>query len=351
MCLALSAAKVEDRMVRSISLTRSWHVLVRIGIATIAVAAATALQLPVEIEVPGEPFLLNFVIVIMAAVAFGRVPGFFAVVESTIASLLFAEPGYSFKVTHAIDLLVIEIYAVVAALSVEAICRLVDGALAEKSEANSAHLLLREMKHRVANDLAAVAATLSVSTTKSLDTQSREIFRQTLNQVQIFSFVHRELSLDDSRTSNISSKVFVERLGKILKETVPRDIEAVFEHADNEFSLSQSQAVTLGLIINELVTNSLKYAFQDRRGGRIDVVIHEHLGDCYLRVSDNGCGFEGNVKGTGQGIKLLSALTQNLEGVLDLHSSSDGTTASIRFPICPATSRKRRVEYARAPVH
>jgi len=74
-------------MLRWITLTRSWHLLVRIGIATLAVAAATALQLPVEIEVPGEPFLLNFIVVVLSAVIFGRTPGFFAVAETSLASL------------------------------------------------------------------------------------------------------------------------------------------------------------------------------------------------------------------------------------------------------------------------
>ena len=136
-------------MLRWITLTRSWHLLVRIGIATIAVAAATALQLPVEIEVPGEPFLLNFIVVVVSAVVFGRTPGFVTVAETTLASLLYFEPFYSFKLTHAVHLLAIEAYAVVAAASVEAFCRLVDSALTEKSEANSARIRHEETQQRL----------------------------------------------------------------------------------------------------------------------------------------------------------------------------------------------------------
>jgi len=120
-------------MLQLITLARSWRPLARIGIATITVAAATALQLPVGADFPGEPFLLYFVAVVASASVLGRAAGFVAVAETSIVSLLYHEPIYSLKVTRSIDLLGIEIYAVVAALSVEAFCRLVDSALAEKS--------------------------------------------------------------------------------------------------------------------------------------------------------------------------------------------------------------------------
>jgi PAS domain S-box-containing protein len=131
-------------MLRWVTLARSWHPLVRSGIATIAVAATTGLQLPVEVNFPGQPFLLYFVAVVASASVLGRTAGFVAVAETSIASLLFYDPAYSLKVTHTVDLLAIEIYAVVAALSVEAFCRLVDSALAEKSAAISAQACLAD---------------------------------------------------------------------------------------------------------------------------------------------------------------------------------------------------------------
>jgi PAS domain S-box-containing protein len=127
-------------MLRWITIARSWHVVVRIGIATILVAAATALQLPVGADIPGKPFLLYFVAVVASASALGRTAGFVAMAETSIVSLFYHDPIYSLKVTRTIDLLAIEIYAAVAALSVEAFCRLVDSALAEKSAAISARM-------------------------------------------------------------------------------------------------------------------------------------------------------------------------------------------------------------------
>jgi PAS domain S-box-containing protein len=131
-------------MLQWITVARSWHLLARIGIVTIAVAVATALQLPVEINFPGQPFLLYFVAVVASASVLGRIASFVAVAETSIVALIFHEPAYSLKLVNPIDLLAIEIYAVLAALCVEAFCRLVDSALAEKSAAVSAEARLAD---------------------------------------------------------------------------------------------------------------------------------------------------------------------------------------------------------------
>src|SRR5215467_11826016 len=136
-------------MLRLIAAARSWHVLIRAGIATAAVAAATALQLPVEIVVPGEPFLLNFIVVVTSSIFLGPTAGFLAVAETSIASLLFLEPSYFFRIHQAVDLLAIVAYAIIAAGSTQAFCRLVDGALAERSEASLARHEQEEAQARL----------------------------------------------------------------------------------------------------------------------------------------------------------------------------------------------------------
>jgi PAS domain S-box-containing protein len=148
-------------MLQWIKLARSWHVLVRVGLATIVVAATTGLQLAVEVNFPGQPFLLYFVAVVASASVLGRTAGFVAVAETSIASLLFYDPAYSLKVTHTVDLLAIEIYAVVAALSVEAFCRLVDGAISAEARLADHEVELKitrnsEARFRATFDTAAV---------------------------------------------------------------------------------------------------------------------------------------------------------------------------------------------------
>jgi PAS domain S-box-containing protein len=139
----------EGRMLEWIKLARSWNLPARIGVATIVVAAATALQLALP-DFPDQPFLLYFVAVAASASMLGRTAGFVAVAETSIASMLYHHPVYSLKLTYTVDLLATAIYGVFAALSVEALCRLVDTALAEKSAAISARLKYREAEARLA---------------------------------------------------------------------------------------------------------------------------------------------------------------------------------------------------------
>ena len=157
-------------MFRWITVARSWHVLVRIGIATIVVATAAGLQLlPIGIEVPGEPFLLNFIAVVVSASVFGRTPGFFAAAESSIAAFLYFEPvllSGLIGLTQAVDLAAIGAYAVMATLSVEAFCRFVDAALAQELEANLARTQRREALARLA---AIVTSSTDAIITKTLD--------------------------------------------------------------------------------------------------------------------------------------------------------------------------------------
>jgi PAS domain S-box-containing protein len=149
-----------------IALARSWHLLIRIGIATIAVAAATALQLPFERGTPGEPFLYYFAAVVVSATVLGRIPGYLAVVETAIATLLYLEPFYSLKVNRLVDLVSLEIYLGLAVLTVEAFCRLIDSALAERSEAHLARAQLHEAQARLA---AIVTSSLDAVVGKTLD--------------------------------------------------------------------------------------------------------------------------------------------------------------------------------------
>ncbi len=136
-------------MLHLIAAGRSWRLLVRIGIATIAVGMATALQLPTEIKVPGEPFLLYFIVVVLASIFLGRAAGFFTAGATTMASVLWFEPVFLFKLYHAVDLLTVEVYAIAAAASAEGLCRLVDNMLAERSEADAQRLQRHEAETRL----------------------------------------------------------------------------------------------------------------------------------------------------------------------------------------------------------
>ena len=98
--------------------------------------------------------------------------------------------------------------------------------------------------------------------------------------------------------------------------------------------MSIDRAVPLGLILNEIATNSIKHAFGPDGGGRISVklVAGVGYGEARLSVADNGRGVkEPNPKGTG--LKLVAALARQIGGTIDQDSSSEGTTTCLTFPV------------------
>jgi two-component sensor histidine kinase len=98
--------------------------------------------------------------------------------------------------------------------------------------------------------------------------------------------------------------------------------------------LSIDRAVPLGLILNEIATNSIKHAFGPDGGGRISVklVAGVGYGEARLSVADNGRGVkEDNPKGTG--LKLVAALARQIGGTIDQDSSKEGTTTCLTFPV------------------
>src|SRR6516225_9848181 len=157
---------------------QKWPLSICLAAAASAVVLADLFQLPIERQVPGEPFLLFLLVVIASTLAFGASAGLLDAALSTILSMLFFEPVGSFVVWHAVDLIKIELYGVVATCSVIAFARLRNMVIAARENAESLKrlsesksILLRELAHGVANNFANVAALISVRSTKVSDAQ------------------------------------------------------------------------------------------------------------------------------------------------------------------------------------
>jgi two-component sensor histidine kinase len=122
-------------------------------------------------------------------------------------------------------------------------------------------------------------------------------------------------------------------------------------HRRRKLELSIDRAVPLGLVLNEIATNSIKHAFGPDRGGRISVklVAGVGYGEARLSVADNGRGIkEHNPKGSG--LKLIAALARQIGGTVDQDSSNKGTTTWLIFPVVtgrplPAAHGAQVVDY------
>ena len=154
---------------------QSWPLWIRLTTTVAALGATYLLQLPLEQQVPGQPFLPFFVVVIATTLAFGPGIGFMSVGLSTLLSVPSFEPlGALTTLTHAADVIKIELYAILCADSVVAFANLGDALTAACDESESLRrlgekksILLSELAHGVANNFAAVVAFISLKVTPS----------------------------------------------------------------------------------------------------------------------------------------------------------------------------------------
>jgi two-component system, sensor histidine kinase PdtaS len=312
--------------------------------AASAVVLACLFQLPIERQVPGEPFLLFLLVVIASTLAFGATAGFLATALSTILSILFFEPVGSFVLWHAVDLIKLELYAVVATCSVIAFARLSNIVITARTNAESLmrlneskSILLRELAHGVANNFASVAAFLSVRSATITDTHARSVIDEAIEQIRMMGQVHARLRTGDRQVS-LGSRDFFESLCGELKASLVRGRQISIECEADDEPLSTHQAISLGLIVNELVTNAVKYAFPEDRKGCIRIGFGV-LSDDQLRlcVEDDGIGFTPRQQRKGGlGQDLVNGISHELGGRLEIKTSEKGSSFHLRIPCASA---------------
>ena len=206
-------------MLHTLRALRSWPLWFRLLLTGGILGVFSALQLPLENEVPGDPFLLFSMVVIGSTLMFGERVGFFAVALSTFLSFFFFEPLGTLAITHAADLIKIELYAILASASVLAVAqvgRTLVGALTatqslEQSD-RTRSILLRELAHRVANNFAIVATLIRTKADAVSDPQAKLVLNEACEQVTVMARLHRLLHADDEirpSTANASFPNYV----------------------------------------------------------------------------------------------------------------------------------------------
>jgi two-component system, sensor histidine kinase PdtaS len=323
-------------MLDKLSALRAWPLWLRVGVCAGALAAAYAFQIPLEREVPGEPFLLFFILVVASALAFGEPIGFLACGLSTVLSFYFFDPGDTLAIHHAADLIKIELYAVLSGLSVAGVAWLTRAIVAERRAFRSmadrekkASVLLQDMAHRVANNFAVVAALIQSRASVVAEPKAKLVLADAVEQVAMMARLHRHL-LHDNGAVALDAENFLHELTSDLQNSMGKGRPVLIA---TSCVLSIEQSVPLGLIVNELVTNALKHAFPSNRSGIIRVILEKEApGRLALTVEDDGVGFRGQHQKNGTGQRLVALLAKELGGSLESRSLGQGTSFRVAFP-------------------
>ncbi len=191
--------------------------------------------------------------------------------------------------------------------------------------------LLKEIHHRVKNNLETISSLLSLQTAKIESKEFQILMEETQNRVHSMGMIHKRLYQGENMTS-IEMKEFFESLGNYIIDTFDASGRILFSSRMEPLELDVDWAIPIGLIVNELVSNSLKYAFPNHSQGEIEVRLEEKSNQLYLTVSDNGIGMGEDpiVLGSGFGTELIRLLTIQLDGKMTLECNQ-GTEFIFEF--------------------
>jgi len=289
---------------------------------------------------PVLPFL------VWAALRFGLRGAALANLVHTVVGVGYGARGYGpFAVlteTPGAPLLALQLYLIVICASFLMMAAVMSERLAREREVREAlvekETLLKEVHHRVKNNLAVIMSLLNLQAAKAHDPTTRELLRESQNRVRSMAIVHETL-YQSRHLSHVEVKPYIEQLCRHLLSSYGLASGRIdFQHDIAPLSLNLDRAIPFGLILNELVSNALKHAFPEGRAGWLRVELGpEKTGEAVLVVKDNGVGLPADIdlfRTRSLGLRLIANLTRQLDGILEVQRQG-GTTFRITFTLQP----------------
>jgi PAS domain S-box-containing protein len=194
-------------------------------------------------------------------------------------------------------------------------------------------MLLKEIHHRVKNNLMIISSLLNLQSRYIKDEESKSIFKESQNRARSMALIHERL-YQSSDLKRIDFGEYISTLANDLYNTYVMDKSLIKLNIDvDDLRLDINTSIPLGLIVNELVTNSLKHAFPEGKSGEIDIRFHKKDEEYLLEVKDDGIGFSDDIdyKNTESlGLRLVTSLTEQIDGKIEFDNTS-GTSFKIIF--------------------
>ena len=268
----------------------------------------------------------------------GRVETLRKVVESQkVDSHLIETPMDGDSVSFRSDMIPFRYDGKEAVLTVSTdITDIIETQKALKASLREKETLLHEIHHRVKNNMQVINSLLKLQSNSIEDAKTKEILKDSQSRVYAMSAVHETLHGSES-LSEINLQSYLSKITTSIFQTYSTDSRRIQLNSDiNNSPIVLNQAYPLGLIINELISNSLKYAFPDEREGKISVSLKKHDKELELTIMDDGVGIPDSFdwkNSKSLGLKLVRTLVENqLDGSIEMESNN-GTKFTIKFKI------------------
>ncbi len=199
-----------------------------------------------------------------------------------------------------------------------------------------AEAMLREVNHRVGNSLQLVSSFMSLQQRHLTDDGARSALREAQGRIEAVAHVHRRLYTSGNMES-VEMDAYLEGLvDELCKSLGPDGSAPNITLQAASIWVPTDQAVSLGVVVTELVTNAVKYAYGPGQGGEIRVILQPDATGkrAILTVEDDGPGLgEGTPKGTGLGGKIITAMASGLRSVVEFDGAHKGVRARLAFDL------------------
>ncbi|UYQ94948.1 hypothetical protein MKQ68_07555 [Chitinophaga horti] len=196
---------------------------------------------------------------------------------------------------------------------------------------NEKEWLLKEVHHRVKNNLQVVMSLLNIQSFYLQDDRAIAAIRDSQRRLNAISLIHKKLYQSDNMAL-VDMPLYVNELVECLRESVDMPENIRIDLAVDPIMMDVKRALPVGLILNESITNAFKYAFPDNHEGTIDVSLKQEGSTLLLTIADNGIGFQPGNGGNSLGMSLMDGLARDLEGEL-MVDGSKGAKISVVFPV------------------
>ncbi|MGB1044578.1 MAG: sensor histidine kinase [Flavobacteriaceae bacterium] len=201
------------------------------------------------------------------------------------------------------------------------------------------NMLLKEVHHRVKNNLQTVSSLLSIQSRGVDDENTKKLLKNSQRRVLTMAMIHEMLYKKDEHVELVPLAPYLQELSEslIASSNAKNSLDINLELNIPDVNLKVDTIISLGLIVNEIITNSIKYAFNPKEKGIIYLKIEQHTEYTYqLNIGDNGVGFskENSEKpSNSMGLKLIESLARQIKG--DIKKSFDleenGTHYTLTF--------------------
>lgn len=194
-------------------------------------------------------------------------------------------------------------------------------------------ILLKEIHHRVKNNLQVVCSLLNLQTSYIKDEDAKEKINESISRIRSIAVLHELLY----STTDIKDVNSIDYINLVIKEIrrgllAENSIEIVTSCNDNRHQLDIDIAMPLGLVLHELIVNAAKYAFESIKNPKIGIDLRSGP-ENILTISDNGTGMKQDSDSQGLGFQLIEALCDQIGATIDIKSDDNGgTKAVLTFP-------------------